>query len=186
MRVTMRLLRRPGALCVVLLGIPLVASACAMEEVLPAPSCIEGDTLILTAQSVPTAELVPCFEPLPNGWDAVYVEIDQDGTVVEFDSDRAGEQAAMFRYVESCDVRDAVTTPSEFERAERYEDIERVAPSFGARRFYMFDGGCGWWDFDFDEGAPAALAIELGDRLDFVTRSELNRSIRESFIDEDV
>jgi hypothetical protein len=157
-----------------------------MEEVLPEPSCADGATALLVAQSVPTADLVPCFEPLPAGWNVVSVAIDQDGTVIRFDSDRAGEEAAKFRYLESCDVAEAVSAPSEFDHAERYEYIERVAPSLRAQRFYVFGGGCGWWDFDFDEGAPAALAIELGDRLDFVTRSELNRSIRETFIDEDI
>jgi hypothetical protein len=186
MRAASRLLRRPVAMYLVLFGGPFVASACAMEEVLPAPSCVDGGTLILTAQSVPTADLVPCFEPFPNGWDVVSVEIDQDGTVVEFDSDRAGEHAAVFRYAGSCDASEAVSAPSEFDDAERYEDIERVAPSFGARRFYVFDGGCTWWEFDFDAGATAALAIELGDRLTLVSRAEINQSIRDTFIDEEV
>lgn len=186
MRAAEQLLRTAGGLSIALLGISLMASACAMEEVLPAPSCVDGDTAILTAQSVPTADLVPCFEPAPTGWDVTSVVIDQDGTTVRFDSDRAGEEAAMFRFAESCDLGDAVVVPSEFDHAERYEHIERVEPSFAARRFYVFDGGCAWWDFDFDEGATAALAIELGERLVLVSRADLNQSIRDTFIDEEV
>lgn len=186
MRTIVKLLRVHCAVGLALLGVVVTTSACALEEVLPAPSCVDGDTLILTAQSVPTADLVPCFEPFPAGWDVVSVEIDQDGTMVRFDSDRAGEEAAMFRYIQSCDVREAVTAPSEFDHAARFELVERVDPSFGAQRFYVFDGGCAWWDFDFDEGATAALAVELGDRLVLVSRAELSESVRETFIDEDL
>ena len=178
--------RRDRRLLGVLLAVAVSGSACAVEEVLPEPSCAAGGSVILAAQSVPTAELVPCFEPLPAGWDVASVTIDQDGTVVRFDSDRAGEWAATFRYGSTCELDGAVPAPSEFEQTERYELVERVTPSLRARRFYPFSGGCAWWSFDFDDGAPAALAVELGDRLDLVPRDELNRSIRETFIDEGV
>jgi hypothetical protein len=169
-----------------LLAVVVSGSACAVEEVLPEPGCATGGSVILAAQSVPTADLVPCFDPLPAGWDVESVTIDQDGTVIRFDSDRAGERAATFRYESTCELEGAVPAPSEFEQTERYELVERVTPSLRAQRFYPFDGGCAWWQFDFDDGAPAALAVELGDRLDLVPRDELNRSIRETFIDEEV
>lgn len=170
----------------VLVATVLAGSACAVKDVLPMPSCVDGGTVILTAQSVPSADLVPCFDPLPAGWEAVSVTIDQDGTVIRFDSDRAGDRAAMFRYVASCELGGAVAAPSEYERTERFEFVERVVPSLRVQRFYIFSGGCAWWDFDFDDEAAAALAIELGDRLDLVPRDELNQSIRETFIDEEV
>lgn len=175
--------RRACVLVAVAAPFALVMAGCAMEEVLPEPSCVDGGTVFLAAQSVPTAELVPCFDPLPAGWGVGWVSIDQDGTGIGFDSDRAGERAAVFRFLESCDVGEAVSAPSEFDHTERYEFIERVDPSFVAERFYVFDGGCAWWQFEFDEGATAALAVELGDRLTLVSRSELDRSVRESFID---
>ena len=53
----------------------------------------------------------------------------------------------------------AVMERMRLSRRKAREYIEQVDPSFRAQRFYAFDGGCGWWDFDFDEGAPAALAI---------------------------
>lgn len=170
----------------VLVTVIMSGTGCAIEEVLPEPSCIEGGTVILAAQSVPTAELVPCFQPLPAGWTIVSVTIDQDGTRIRFDSDRAGERAAIFRYAPTCDPGEAVPAPSEFELSDRFEFVGRVTPSLQAQRFYVFDGGCAWWDFDFDEGATAALAIELGDRLDLVSRAELNRSIKATFINEEV
>lgn len=164
----------------------LLVSACSIERALPIPSCTSGDTAILAAQSVPTAGQVPCFDTLPDGWDVVSTRIDEDGTVVRFDSDRAGEGAAVFHYVDHCETGGSVRVPSEYASAEQYELIERVAPTFRGRRFHVFEGGCMWWDFDFHEGAESSLSIELGDRLQLVSRAELNESIRSSFIDEEV
>lgn len=160
--------------------------ACAIERGLPAPSCETGDTVIHAAQSVPTAELVPCFEPLPAGWHVDTVRVDQDGTVVTFDSDRAGDEAAIFHFTETCEIGDAVSAPSEHDGTMRHDLIERVSPAFRAQRFYEFPGGCVRWEFDFDADATAALSVELGDRLRMGTRDELNDSIRENFVDEEV
>lgn len=163
-----------------------LAVGCSVEEALPIPSCADGGTTILAAQSVPTAQLVPCFDPLPEGWDVVSTTIGEHGTEIRFDSDRAGPGAAVFHFVESCRTADAVRVPSEYPATVRYELIEGVEPAFVGRRFHLFTGGCMWWDFEFDEGAGSALSIELGDRLQMIDRDELEDSIRRSFIDEEV
>ena len=160
--------------------------ACSVEETMDQPACESGGSLIITAPSVPGDALVPYFAPLPAGWEGDTVTIDQDGTVVRLDSDRAGSGAAQLRYVESCSLGDAVAVPSDQDGADRYELIERVEPDFAAQRYYVFPGGCVWWDFDFREGASAALSIELGDALTLLTRTDLNDSLRETFIDEDL
>jgi hypothetical protein len=164
----------------------VVAAGCSIESSMPAPDCIDGGSANLGAQAVPTAELVPCFERLPDGWKADGVKIDQDGMLVRFDSDRAGGSSAIFHYTETCDIGDAVSSLSEHEGADRYDHVERVDPAFRAQRYYVFEGGCIWWEFDFDEGATAALSIELGDRLVTVPRDVVNEAVRESFIDEDL
>lgn len=163
-----------------------IASGCAIEQVLPAPDCAEGGTVVLVAQSVPSASLVPCFDALPEGWAVDTVRIGQDGTVIHFDSDRAGVDAAVFHYTAGCDVGEAVDAPSEYEHSERFDLVERIDDGFRAQRYYVFDGGCMWWEFDFDRGATAALSIELGDRVHTTGRDELTASIRDSFLDVDV
>jgi len=163
-----------------------VAAGCSIENQQGEPRCEGGNTGGIAAQSVPTASLVFCFDPLPDGWSVDNVRIDQDGTVIRFDSDRAGDDAAVFHYTDTCDIGDAVYTVSDHAGADRYENIERVPPGFRAQRYYTFDGGCLWWEFDFDGDATSALSIELGDRLVTITRDEINRTFRESFIDEDL
>jgi len=168
-----------------LLFVP-VLGGCGVDIELTQPDCATGGPVYQVAQSVPTAELVPCFQPIPEGWEVDRVRVDQDGTVVWFDSDRAGNNAAVFHLADSCDTEGAIYAPSEIRGADRSDRIEQVTPSFRGQRFYEFDGGCMWWEFDFDEDATAGFSIELGERLEAVTRESLNDRLRETFLDVDL
>ncbi len=172
-----------GLVVIIVLGV----TSCSVQEALRSPTCDESSSSVLiSAQSVPTAEFVVCFEPLPAGWEVTNVDIDQAGTFITFDSDRAGGAAARFRYEESCDTGEATETPTEFERTTRHEWIVGVEHGFQAHRYYRFEGGCVTWSFDFDADTPAAMAVELGNTLQLIDRDELNAGFRESFIDEDL
>ena len=182
--------RRPAAGCVAAGLVTLAAlatSGCTVSETLRAPHCDSSSSSVLIgAQSVPTATLLVCFEPLPAGWTVATVDIGHEGTLVVFDSDRAGDAAARFRYEESCDLGAATSTPTEFERTNRFELILEVEPRFRGNRYYRFDGGCVTWEFDFDADAPAAMAVELGSSLAFVDREQVNADMRREFVDADL
>lgn len=159
---------------------------CSVKETISHPAC-EGDgSWIIVAQSVPTASQVPCLDPIPRGWDIDTVEIDDTGTVITFGSDRAGTVAARMRFAESCDVGEAVSTPTEYPDTERFESVVRVAGGFEAVRYYRFDGGCVTWEFEFDEGARSALSIELGNAMQLFDRDELQQILADSFLDEEL
>ncbi len=181
---TRRLVTRPITRLAVAAGL-LTAAACSAEMTMAHPACNgEGGSWLIVAQSVPTASQVPCLDPLPHGWDIETVAIDESGTVITFNSNRAGTIAARLRFTETCDIGDAVSTPSDHPDTERFEHIERIDPSFLATRTYRFDGGCVQWDFEFDQGAPSALSIQLGNSMHLMERSELQRILAESFLDE--
>jgi hypothetical protein len=163
-----------------------VAAACSVEDTLSIPNCTDGGSGLIAAQSVPTAELVPCFVAPPAGWEVDAVKIDQSGTAIEFESDRAGSGAASFHYGPACDVDEAVSVPTDQVGTLRYEHVDRVEPGYKAQRYYVFEGGCVWWEFDFDDDVSAALSLELANSLRFITRQALNDSVRESFIDEEL
>ncbi len=160
--------------------------ACSVSSSLPAPACEGGESILIVAQSVPSAELLPCLTELPRGWTVQTVDVTQQGTTLRLDSDRAGTVAAVLRFVEACDTSDAVSLPSDLEGAELFEYIDQITPSFRAQRYYEFPGGCVWWDFDFNADNSAALSIDLGNSLALVSRDALNESIRNSFIDEEL
>lgn len=163
-----------------------VTAGCSPVDVLPAPSCEGGASNLIVAQSVPTATQVPCLERLPDGWSVAAVRVNDDGSEIRLDSDRAGEGAAVLRYDRACAYDPATQSPSELPPALRYDEIEQLEPGFRATRFYVFAGGCVSWRFDFDDGASATESVAIGDALGLVSREALNRSIRESFIDEEV
>ena len=179
-------LRHALAATALTLAVSLVAAGCSVEETLPFPHCFEEGSGLIVAQSVPTADLVPCLSGLPDGWELDTIKVNQDGTVVRLDSDRAGDGAAVLRFAEECDLGEAISVPGNLEGAERFEFIERVTRGFRASRYYVFAGGCAWWDFDFAIGATSALSVELGDYLDLLTRDSINEGIRRGFIDEEL
>ncbi|MEO1059889.1 MAG: hypothetical protein AAFZ07_00620 [Actinomycetota bacterium] len=164
----------------------LAGASCSVEQTLPPPHCDREGSGLIVAQSVPDAELVPCVRRLPAGWEVDGVRIDDGGTRVRFDSDRAGDDAAVLHFTRSCELGDAVAIPSDQPGADRLEDIERLTPGFRADRYYTFDGGCVRWRFDFDDGAPAGLAVELGGALLLLSRDDVNEILRETFIDEEL
>ncbi len=164
-------------------------AACSVRETIGHPGCpgaSDASSGLVAAQSMPTATLLPCFNDLPAGWEVRTVDITHDGTTVVIDSDRAGFSAASLRFLGECDVGDAITTPSDDDRTEGFELIRQESPHFQADRFYLFEGGCIWWQFDSDVGVPSAMSVELGNSLRFLDRNEFNDSFRESFIDEDL
>lgn len=171
---------------VVLVAGCAVVTSCSVEQTLPPPRCEDEGSGLIVAQSVPDAELVPCLLDLPAGWEIDGVRIDDDGTRVRLDSDRAGDDAAVLHYTSSCDRGAAVAIPTDQVGAERYEHIERLTPGFRADRYYVFGGGCVRWRFDFDDGAQAGLSVQLDPSLVLVRRDDINEAIREIFVDEDL
>jgi hypothetical protein len=159
---------------------------CSVEQTLPPPSCETGGSGLIVAQSVPSATQIPCLTGMPAGWSVSTVKVNEHHSVVTLDSDRAGDGAAVLRFEDACDVSDAVSAPSELPLAERYDAIEQVRPSFRAQRFYVFEGGCVYWAFDFDAGVSATESVAIGDALALVSRADLQRSISETFLDEEI
>lgn len=142
------------------------------------PFCDEFPVLILEAQSVPTAQLVPCLESMPSGWTASFTWIDSDGSAVTLDSDLAGAGAVEIELRRTCDVTGHVQVPSDEVDTERYELVESIVGEFQSRRTYLFEGGCTTLTFHFDAEASATLVNEVSRAVGFMPRSELNQAIR--------
>ena len=181
--------RRPTPLVVsvIVAGMAVLAS-CSVDEAMQGPQCQDSgaSSALIVAQSVPGTDFIPCLERLPEGWTLDTVHIDEDGSTVRLDSDRAGEGAATLHFAETCDTGAAVPVPSEFDGAEKLSFIEGVDPGFRGRRHYLFAGGCVTWEFDFDQGVSPVRTIEITSRLQLFSRAAFNRILAETFIDEPV
>ncbi len=165
-------------------GIALLMSvtACANPEEsaanVPEPWCDDWGLLMLEAQSVPSAQMIPCLEALPLGWSASPAHVDHRGTSFELNSSIAGDGAVTVELKDGCDVDDSVQVPSDISGAERYEYVEEIVSGFAGRRTYVFEGGCTAFTFAFGVDAVAALVNEVSLAVGFVPRSTINEAVR--------
>jgi hypothetical protein len=137
-------------------------------------------TVVLEAQAVPTATLLPCVEPLPAGWRVSDVFIRNGQARFALDSDRAGPRAVTVVLERFCNVPRVTRVPSDEPGTRRYEEIGPVRPGAGftGSRFYLFPGGCVTYRFQFsgEERAASLGAATLA--LSFVSRDAVRERIR--------
>ncbi|MGI9595530.1 MAG: phosphatase PAP2 family protein [Acidimicrobiales bacterium] len=148
------------------------------------PYCQQPGSDLIVAQSVPSAEIIPCLGSLPPGWTVSTTSVDQDGTVVEFDSDRAGPGAAVLHFDESCDRSGATATPTDNSPIDRFDRVDDREPGYTASWYSVVEGGCWWWNFRFTAGTSATFAVEIDSAVQARTRSEINAALAATFIDE--
>ena len=135
-----------------------------------APACGTGHSMILSAQAVPSAALLPCIAALPSGWSIGGADIASGKTSLWLDSDRAGPRAITVTLTAACDTSGAQQIPSDQPGTRRFERPLSLAPQFSGLRFYTFPGGCVTYRFSFTPGASPVLAVTADSALSFVPR----------------
>ena len=134
-------------------------------------------TLVLIAQSVRDATMIPCLTGLPVGWSFEKLEVEQNKARIELESDRAGKHALVVTLTRSCDTRGAVEIPSDEPHTERFENIERISPSYVGTRSYVFPGGCVTYRFQLGTSRPSVYLNEATLMVGFIPRAELRDAI---------
>jgi tRNA A-37 threonylcarbamoyl transferase component Bud32 len=142
------------------------------------PDCGTGSSMILSAQAVPSAALLPCIAALPSGWQVMGARIASGQARLWLDSDRAGPQAVTITLAATCDTSGAVQIPSDKPGTRRFERTLSLAPEFSGFRFYTFPGGCITYRYHFLRGAPPVLAVVADSAVAFWPRSTLVRHVR--------
>jgi tRNA A-37 threonylcarbamoyl transferase component Bud32 len=143
-----------------------------------APACGTGHSMILSAQAVPSAALLPCIAALPSGWTIGGADIASGKTSLWLDSDRAGPRAVTVTLAAACDTAGARQIPSDQPGTRRFERPLSLVPQFSGMRFYTFPGGCVTYQFSFAAGASPVLAVTADGALSFVPRSVLVDFVR--------
>ena len=146
----------------------MTAGACSIEvgdvRVGPAPICdtTSRGLLILMAQAVPTAELIPCVESLPPGWAVEWAEIETDSAELSFDGGNVGDVTVELEA--TCDpAGDAIDVEPGLDLVA-FELVDDELT-----RYYVFTGGCVTVVAP-DRPASSELTSELG----FLTRKDLS------------
>src|SRR6266516_6044750 len=145
-----------------------------------APTCGTGHSMILSAQAVPSAALLPCIAALPAGWSIDGVDIASGQASFGLDSDRAGVRAATITLAAACNTAGARQIPSDQPGTRRFERPLSLVPQFSGKRFYTFPGGCVTYQFRFAPGASPILAGTASSAVAFVPRSRLVGYVRQT------
>jgi hypothetical protein len=165
----------------VVLGVSLMLLASCESRQLQQLTCEQGDaSLILVAQAVPTATLLPCIAEFPVGWIFGGSEIRSGFVRFWLDSDRAGAQALEVRLARRCNVSNAVEVAPGADEVgtRRFEEPISLPPRFVANRYYVFDGGCVTYRFAFNVDASPTLSFDVDEALSFRPRAALVAEMR--------
>jgi hypothetical protein len=142
------------------------------------PNCGTSPSMILAAQAVPSAAMVPCIAQLPSGWHVGGAEIASGHARFWLNSDQAGDPAVTIILSAACDTSGAQQIPSDQPGTRRFERPLTLRPQFTGLRFYTFPGGCVTYRFTFTPGASPLLAIPAGSAIGFTPRATLVNYIK--------
>jgi tRNA A-37 threonylcarbamoyl transferase component Bud32 len=145
-----------------------------------APDCGTGHAMILAAQAVPSAALLPCIAALPSGWTAAGTDAEIASGQASFwlNSGQAGIQAVTITLTATCDTSGAQQIRSDQPGTRRFERPLSLVPQFSELRYYTFPGGCATYQFRFAPGASPILATAVDSAVAFTPRSALVSYVR--------
>jgi membrane-associated phospholipid phosphatase len=145
-----------------------------------APGCGTGDSMILSAQAVPSAAMLPCIAALPSGWSIGGADIASGKASLWLDSDRAGPGAITVTLTATCNTSGAPQIASDQPGMRRFEKPLSLVPRFSDLRFYTFPGGCVTYQFRFSPGASPVLAGAADIAIAFIPRARLVAFVQHS------
>jgi FAD/FMN-containing dehydrogenase len=130
--------------------------------------------VILLAQAVPSATIVPCVATLPAGWSFAGSAVEAGRAQMWLSSLEAGDRAVELTFTASCDPGDAVEiVPAPDEAGARVLQAPTSLDPYRGARFVQFEGGCVHTTYAFAEGVPATQALEADAAFGFVPRAEV-------------
>jgi hypothetical protein len=133
--------------------------------------------LLLIAQSVPTATLLPCTRDLPPGWMFERLDASNHQSRIFMNSDRHGSHAATVTLARACELGGATETATDQPGSRRYERVHASNSGYRAERYYVYDGGCTTYQISLHGSKDAEPVNLLIAALSFATREQLRRYV---------
>ncbi len=138
-----------------------------------------GVSIVLVAQSVPSATQLPCVESLPAGWEIGGADVRDSGTTFWLDSVVSGMHAVEVSLTETCDTAGASEiVPGPDEAGAQVLMLPTSLDPFHGRRFIVFEGGCVTYRYSFSAGTPATVALQIDASLSFLPRDAVSHAVR--------
>ena len=145
-----------------------------------AAECGTNATMVLAAQAVPTASLIPCLDSLPSGWRYGMTYVHRGGMTFTLDSDQAGLAAVAVTFAASCDTSRAIAAESTEPGTKRFDRTMSIQPTYRGIRYYTFPGGCASYRFAFAPNTPHTRAADAERELTFIRRGVLVEHVEQS------
>jgi hypothetical protein len=148
---------------------------------LEATNCQESNTLVLLAQSVPTAQLIPCLTEGAEGWVITQSDFTSDGsTVVLATGDMAGATWTL-TLDDTCTPDAGATERSYPDQQGRYEVVGLESGDGDTEvdtEWYRFDGGCATSSVSIPSRFDAnRIFDEMDEGFVFANRSAINQLV---------
>src|SRR5262249_10655091 len=156
---------RRAALAAAMLGAIVLAAVVGGQAFFPAedigaypPVCGTGHSMILSAQAVPSAAMLPCIAALPPGWSIGGAGTARGKARRRPAPARAGPQAITAPLTATCATAGTHQIPSDRPGLRRFDRVASLTPQFTGLRIYTFPGGCATYRFSFAPGASPIMA----------------------------
>jgi hypothetical protein len=147
----------------------------------PAPPCQMGDGqidggLVLMAQSVPTAEVLPCLRRLPEGLSVGGFSAREGETRMWFVVGRESRTALTVTLQRECDLTDFTEEQSETPGALRFDQEASSGAVLRGSRAYVYPASCLRYDYALlDASALSVLRSAVGT----IERTEVAHKVAE-------
>jgi hypothetical protein len=149
-------------------------------------SCRGPGSLVLLAQTVPSATLIPCVADYPPGWTLDGVPVVRTGFgSFSLSSDIAGSTAVRVTLTRTCAVGNAESQDDFGEPGTHRWFLFLRTPSpatgYDEVQYYRFEGGCVTYQYVFQPGTPGTFISDMNAALTFVPRTEVAAFVRDAF-----
>ena len=160
-------------LLIVLLLVASLLSACSDQELQewtngPVPTCdtTSRGRLLLMAQSVPEASLIPCIGGMPPGWSFHRAHSQSDESALRFDNDTFDLSLDVI-LTPSCEVSAAREIESDRAATRLFADTS------GEKLSYTFAGGCITFAYQTSQLANSDEGQAMRQAVPFLSRAHL-------------
>ena len=168
----------PAALVVAFSFKTVLVNSDATTTPLPTNSlrCDQLEPLLLEAQSVPSAALLPCVRPLPPGWTLGAANVRNGWTRFTLDHDAARQARSRGSAVPPpVTTSGASPAPANVAGTTRFERIEPHPSGPAITSYTLFPGGC--VSAELDATSDQSLIDEAADAIAYTTRDALQRTL---------
>jgi membrane-associated phospholipid phosphatase/serine/threonine protein kinase len=143
-------------------------------EVAKPPECGTGTAMVLMAQAVDTATLLPCIETLPTGWDFGRAELEHGLARFWLNADDSGERALTVTLTHVCPL-DGEEVRIDAGGSQGL-DVALTRQPLRQSGSYVFDGGCATYAVSLPTGA-LSFVNDADAALGFTPREAIVQSV---------